>query len=61
MPVKPAQPPAPAINELHETIKLQIDATNKQSLVMLKLTRVMVFIGCVQILVAIVQVVMAFK
>jgi hypothetical protein len=47
------RPAGAATDELHETIREQIKAMNKSSVVITRLTYVMVFIGVVQIVVAI--------
>jgi hypothetical protein len=39
---------SPNIDSLHETIRLQIEATNKQSAVITRLTWAAVFLGIVQ-------------
>ena len=50
-----------ATHELHETIRKQIDATNKQSETILKLTWATVFLGVVQVLATIVQLIISFR
>jgi len=49
-----------ATRELHETIRKEIDATNKQSKIILKLTWATVFLGVVQVFATIVQLIVSF-
>jgi hypothetical protein len=46
----PGKDVSPNIDSLHETIRLQIEATNKQSTVITRLTWAAVFLGIVQAL-----------
>jgi len=55
------RPAGAATDELHETIKKQINAMNKSSVVITRLTYVMVFIGMVQIVVAVAPLLDSFK
>ena len=50
-----------ATRELHETIKCQIEASNKQSKVISRLTIFMVILAVIQTVATIVQVVQIFK
>jgi hypothetical protein len=49
------------IKELHETIRLQIEATNKQSKVITRLTWAAVFLGSVQVIGMVVQIWISIK
>jgi hypothetical protein len=51
----------PEIIQLHETIRLQIESTNKQSKVITRLTWTAVFLGLVQVFGMIVQIWISLK
>lgn len=50
-----------ATKELHETIKQQIVSTNRQSVVLMRLTWAAVFLGVVQAVGTVAQIVIAFR
>jgi hypothetical protein len=51
-PVFPVRQAGQATDDLHDTIKKQIEAMNRSSVVITRLTWVAVFIGAIQVLIA---------
>jgi|NGEPerStandDraft_6_1074524.scaffolds.fasta_scaffold33084_1 hypothetical protein len=59
--VRPSKPVAPSVDALHETIRAQIEATNRQSTVFMRLTWAAIFLGVIQAIGTVVQVWLTFK
>ena len=59
--VRPAKPVAPSVDALHETIRAQIEATNRQSIVFTRLTWIAVVLAIIQVLGMLVQIWVSLK
>jgi hypothetical protein len=56
----PSDVTAPEVVKLHETIKEQIEASEKQTRTMIRLTRAAIFLAVVQVITSVIQILIAY-